>query len=176
MSSPREDRSAAASSRIHQSRIPINGWPRSMQSPVLLLCTMHVRTCAVLAFATSCLASSLKPPSQLFSPLIAQKILATAQNTTSLSSRVYPQYTTRDSGSWLWFVPDTWTSGFFPVTLYAMNDRAKLCPKSVANANGADWVDLGRAWSTAEIPLEVNTGVGHDVGFLSFPFVEELAV
>ena len=37
-----------------------------------------------------------------------------------------------------------------------------------------DWLSLGRTWSAAEIPLEVKTGVGHDVGFLSFPFAEEL--
>ncbi|EIN08034.1 d-4,5 unsaturated-glucuronyl hydrolase-like protein [Punctularia strigosozonata HHB-11173 SS5] len=122
------------------------------------------------------LSLALTAPPELFSPLVSQKILAIAQNTSSLASRVYPQYTTRDTGSWLWFVPDTWTTGFFPATLYAMQDRSTLCPKSVANTKGADWVDLGRAWSTAEIPLEINTGVGHDVGFLSFPFVDELAV
>lgn len=34
----------------------------------------------------------------------------------------------------------------------------------------------GRQWSTGEIPLEISTGVGHDVGFLSFPFADELVI
>jgi hypothetical protein len=40
----------------------------------------------------------------------------------------------------------------------------------------ADWVGLGRTWSDGLISLESSNSVGHDVGFLSFPFVEELAV
>ena len=31
-------------------------------------------------------------------------------------------------------------------------------------------------WSAAEVPSETKTGVGHDVGFLSFPFADELAL
>jgi hypothetical protein len=42
--------------------------------------------------------------------------------------------------------------------------------------NIADWLTLGRSTSNGLIPLELVNTVGHDVGFLSFPFVEELAI
>lgn len=114
------------------------------------------------------------PPPELYSPLIPQKVLATFN---ALSNPIqYPQYTTTN-GIWQYFSPDTWTSGFFPVTGYALNTRKQLCGTSVNNWLGtADWVTLSRAASNGLIPLEVKTGVGHDVGFLSFPFVEELVV
>ncbi|CAL1703456.1 unnamed protein product [Somion occarium] len=112
-------------------------------------------------------------PVEAFSPLIAQKILATAQSTQSPSK--YPQYTDRGVGAWQFFSPDTWTTGFFPSTLYALSTRAKLC-KGDRSLDGTDWLGLARRWSAAEIPLETKTGVGHDVGFLSFPFMDELDV
>jgi len=40
----------------------------------------------------------------------------------------------------------------------------------------ANWLELGREASAALVPLEIKNGQGHDVGFLSFPFVEELAL
>lgn len=116
--------------------------------------------------------ASAVPPPELFSPLVAQKILATAQ--TQHNPPQYPQYTDRTQGVWQYFAPDTWTSGFFPATLYALNTRASLCPS--AGLNGIDWLALGQQWSDAEVPSETKTTVGHDVGFLSFPFVEELLV
>lgn len=131
---------------------------RSLRSTLLLL----VVPCA--------LGADLSLPAELFSPLVAQKVLATAQTLQSPSK--YPQYTDRVKGAWEYFVPDTWTSGFFPSTLYALNDRASLCPSS--ELNGTDWLLLGQTWSAAEVPSETHTGVGHDVGFLSFPFDLEL--
>ena len=123
------------------------------------------------ARAASAAQVTATPPPELFSPLVTQKFLATAQ--TQQNPPEYPQYTTH-TGVWDYFVPDTWTSGFFPVALYALRDRATLCPSSGLNAT--DWVTLAQTWSAAEIPLETKTGVGHDVGFLSFPFVQELAM
>lgn len=114
-----------------------------------------------------------RPPPELFSPLIYQKVLATAEAEPNPAQ--YPQYTDTTAGSWLFFSPDTWTSGFFPVTLYAMNTRTGLCPSPDGIAQ-ADWLGMGRRWSAGEIPLETNTTVGHDVGFLSMPFVAELVV
>jgi hypothetical protein len=130
----------------------------------------------MLFFLSSLLAtaSAAKPPAELYSSLVPQKVLATFN---ALPNPVkYPEYSTTD-GTWQYFPPDTWTSGFFPVTGYALNTRKNLCCPSDANGLGtADWLALSRAASNGLIPLEVNTGVGHDVGFLSFPFVEELIV
>ncbi|EKM55948.1 glycoside hydrolase family 88 protein [Phanerochaete carnosa HHB-10118-sp] len=129
----------------------------------------------VLLLAAPCaLAADLSLPVELFSPLVAQKILATA-NTVQNPTK-YPQYTDRVQGVWQYFVPDTWTSGFFPATLYELNRRTTLCAADVSaqGLNGTDWVLLGQTWSAGEVPSETNTGVGHDVGFLSFPFVDEL--
>lgn len=114
-------------------------------------------------------------PAQLFSGLIPQKVLATAK---SLPAPIqYPQYTDTSIGDWLDFVPDTWTSGFFPTTLYALNTRKTLCGATSANGlSAADWLNLGRSASNGLIPLEIKNSQGHDVGFLSFPFVEELTM
>lgn len=117
------------------------------------------------------LATALSPPAELFSSLIPQKVLAIAS--APPSPLQYPQYTDTTVGDWIFFTPDTWTSGFFPVTLYELNTRKLLCGSS-NDIDAADWVSLGREWSTGEILLETTTTVGHDVGFLSFPFVEEL--
>ncbi|KAJ7273074.1 glycoside hydrolase family 88 protein [Mycena rebaudengoi] len=113
-------------------------------------------------------------PPQLFSGLIPAKVLATAN---SLPAAIqYPQYTT-SGGDWLLFGPDTWTSGFFPTTLYALNTRKSLCGATPSNGLGsADWLRVGRSISNGLIPLEIRNGQGHDQGFLSFPFVEELAI
>lgn len=54
-----------------------------------------------------------------------------------------------------------------------MHTRAQLCP-SVGNEE--EWLTLGRSWSTPEIPLELHNSVEHDVGFLSYPFMDELKV
>jgi hypothetical protein len=114
-------------------------------------------------------------PPDLFSPLISQKLFATAQLAQSLPGS-YPQYTTRDTGEWLFFGADTWTSGFLPATLYALAERAALCPNSMYGTTRKQWLDIARSSATGEIPLELHTSVGHDVGFLSLPFVDELAV
>jgi len=107
------------------------------------------------------------PPAELYSPLISSKIQSFATSIPNPSA--YPQYTDDIFGRWNNGVPDTWTAGFFSATLYALNTRAKLCGTS----GGAAWVELGRQWSTGIIPLETHNTVGHDVGFLSMPFVEE---
>ena len=92
-----------------------------------------------------------------------------------MSPMQYPQYTDRVEGDWIWFKPDEWTTGFFPATLYAMHQRAQLCP-TANSGNAEQWLELGRAWSTAEIPLEQTNTLGHDVGFVSYPFMLELQV
>ena len=106
------------------------------------------------------------PPPELYSPLLSSKIRTTAQGESNPPK--YPQYTDA-TGKWQDFIPDTWTSGFFPTTLYALNTRAKLCN----TGDGDAWVALGRQWSTGLIPLETKNTLFHDVGFVSMPFVEE---
>ena len=113
-------------------------------------------------------------PPQLFSPLIEEKLLADAQITQGTPTS-YPQYTTPDTGVWRYFGADTWTSGFLPATYYALADRASICPCTLNGTTTSQWLAFGRSFATGEIPLEIHTTVGHDVGFLSFPFVEELS-
>lgn len=112
-------------------------------------------------------------PPHLFDLLIAQKLLATANLTSGIPTS-YPQYTTRDTGSWLLLPANTWTSGFLPATFYALAERTKLCPRSMNGTTRDQWLEIARTSATGEIPLETHTGVGHDVGFLSLPFVDEL--
>jgi len=53
-----------------------------------------------------------------------------------------------------------------------MNTRKELCPGS--SASDTDWLSLGRDWSLPLVPIETNNTVQHDVGFISYPFQEEL--
>jgi hypothetical protein len=128
----------------------------------------------LLLLSTAVHAGSFSLPT-LFSPLIPSKVhtIAARQPPTS-----YPQYTITDKGTWKYFNPDGWTTGFFPATLYALAERAKICHGRGAAGNWSEqeWIDLGRSWSTGLIPLTVSNHQGHDQGFLSFPFVEELKI
>lgn len=139
----------------------------------LLTAVLCVAVLTLPAHANQCLAP-VHLPSEVFSPLIPQKVLATAN--TVRSPAQYPQYTDRVAGVWQWFSPDTWTTGFFPSTLYALHKRSQICRTDSGKVKEADWLGLGRMWSVAEVPLETHTGVGHDVGFLSYPFMDELDV
>ena len=112
-------------------------------------------------------------PPYLFSPLIAQKLLACAQLTPGVPT-LYPQYTTRDTGVWRYFGADTWTSGFLPATSYALAERATICLSSLNDTTATQWLEIARSSATGEVPLETHTSVGHDLGFLSFPFADEL--
>lgn len=133
----------------------------------------HLRTLAVLATATA----SLALPSELFDASIATKLRATYTSQPPVPS-VWPQYTT-SNGTWRYFGGDTWTTGFFPATMYAMAERAGLCPELGLNAS--EWVGYGRASSSGEIPgsslsVQNQARLEHDVGFVSFPFQQELIV
>ena len=127
-----------------------------------------------LVFLLSALPASwaAEPPEELYSPLVSSKILATAHDTRDGKS--YPHNTDQVNGIWNYVGTDWWTSGFFPATLYSMNRRSELCPNT-ADAP-ADWVNLGQVWSADLTRLLIKNSVGHDVGFISFPFVDELTM
>jgi hypothetical protein len=126
---------------------------------------------------TSAVRAATSPtlPAQLFDPSIPAKVLNTFK---ALPNPIqYPQYTDTSVGKWLYFSPNTWTSGFFPVTGYALHTRQALCGATPANGMAmADWLQLARSASNGLLNLDADHGIGHDVGFISFPFVEELAV
>ncbi|SJL04828.1 uncharacterized protein ARMOST_08199 [Armillaria ostoyae] len=125
------------------------------------------------AFLVSHLALADIVATNLYSSLIPSKVLATAKKVNGQ----FPQYTDSSAGVWKLFSADKWTSGFFPVTLYALEKRKTLCGATSANGlNAADWVSLGRKTSAGLAALTKTNNVGHDVGFLSFPFVHELAI
>ena len=127
-----------------------------------------VRIAGVLSLATSGYATKL--PSELFPPLISQKVFTIASR--EPSPPLYPEYTDRTEGVWSYFNPNTtWTTGFFPATLYSLYERKSLCPSL---KDEVDWLSLGRQWSTGIIPYETHNGLEHDVGFVSFPFQDEL--
>ncbi|KIM49493.1 glycoside hydrolase family 88 protein [Hebeloma cylindrosporum] len=114
-------------------------------------------------------------PSELFASLLPQKVLDTFN---ALPSPIqYPQYTDTVAGEWVYFSPDTWTSGFLPTIGYAMNTRKALCGATPTNGLGsADWLSLARSASNGLLSLNASRSIAHDVGFISFPFVEELAL
>ncbi|KAK0442846.1 glycoside hydrolase family 88 protein [Armillaria borealis] len=125
------------------------------------------------AFLVTHLALAQIVATNLYSPLIPSKVLATANK---LNNK-FPQYTDSSAGVWKLFSADKWTSGFFPATLYALEKRKALCGATSANRlNAADWASFGRKTSAGLAALTKSNNVGHDVGFLSFPFVHELAI
>ncbi|KAG9122156.1 hypothetical protein FRC07_001590, partial [Ceratobasidium sp. 392] len=107
----------------------------------------------------------------IFSPYIAQKY---ARVGSSYRSGQYP-HTTAANGTWTWNGADWWTSGFLPASFYLLNERKNLCPKN-KNLTSVDWLTLGRHWSDSLVPLQSGNGQGHDQGFLSLPYLEELKV
>lgn len=112
-----------------------------------------------------------EPPQELYSRLVSSKVLATAGD--RRDGRSYPHTTDSVEGIWNYVKTDWWTSGFFPATLYSMARRSKFCPNTV---DRLDWANLGQAWSADLTSLLIKNSVGHDVGFISFPFVDELAM
>ncbi|EJU00845.1 Six-hairpin glycosidase [Dacryopinax primogenitus] len=115
-------------------------------------------------------------PSELYSPIIAQKLLKTAQSQSIANS--YPQYTyPGGNGSWDLFTADTWTSAFFSGELYLLNQRfTTLCPGNSANIDGTNWIAEGMDWSEGLAGLTASNTLGHDVGFISQPFRDDVAL
>ena len=102
---------------------------------------MTLRTFAVLAAAST--TATLALPSELFDSSIATKLRATYQAQPPVPS-LWPQYTF-PNGTWQYFGGNTWTTGFFPATMYAMAERAGLCPDLGLNAS--EWIEDGRGSS-----------------------------
>lgn len=113
-------------------------------------------------------------PSELFSPLIAEKGLSTFLGQPSPIG--YPQYTNTTSNEWIYFDPNAWTSSFFPSALYLLNARIELCGATSDDLGTANWLALARSITGPLISLNASAGLGHDVGFISNAFVAELAV
>jgi len=117
-------------------------------------------------------------PVELYSSIITQKLLATAQSQEIAAS--YPQYTYPNpggNGSWDLFPADTWTSAFFSGELYLLNQRfTTLCPGSAANASGANLIAEAQDWSEGLATLTASNSLGHDVGFISQPFRDDLSL
>ncbi|KAG6829854.1 hypothetical protein H0H92_003297 [Tricholoma furcatifolium] len=112
------------------------------------------------------------PHDALFSALIPAKQLATY---TKLRANPgwFPQYTDAH-GAWKYFPANSWGSGIFPASLYALHARRTLCPATPANGLGlADWLALGRAVTTGMIPPDPEGSPDHDRASL-ISILEEL--
>ncbi|PAV23320.1 glycoside hydrolase family 88 [Pyrrhoderma noxium] len=119
---------------------------------------------------SSSLSLAALPTGKLFSSLVQSKILEASNGDPSR----YPQFTDQVEGIWQYFDANQWTSGFFPATLYEFHKRTLLCPSS---SSKTDWLSLGRQWSESIAPLAFTANnLQHDVGFVSFPFQEELKI
>lgn len=121
----------------------------------------------------------------LFGQNTLSKLADVASATSPASTNGWPQYTepAQDGGKWLYFDADTWTSGFFSASLYALHERTNtLCPASSINTTASssgsqDWLTLARKWNTQDYQTMVEQLTNtHDVGFLSLPLQYELAL
>ena len=74
------------------------------------------------------------------------------------------------AGSWEFFPAETWTSGFFASTLYALNLRESILCPSDNGTSSIDWLSLAQKWNTPEFESTAQAITNtHDVGFLSYP-------
>jgi hypothetical protein len=113
-------------------------------------------------------------PASLYSTLIYDKTYTTT-HAVAQSAWTFPQYTD-SKGVWKWFAAQTWTSGFYPAMAYLLNHRVPKCPDINPSRPAGKWLAIGRKWSEGLVQIESNNQVRHDVGFISFPFQEELLV
>jgi len=136
---------------------------------------MRIRPLFVgVTFLTSGVAGVPAPP-ELISPLIAQKVLATFKNLPS--PILYPHVTDSTEGKWIGHIPNWWTSGFFPATGYLLNTRLQICNSTLGNGLAlGNWLALARQSTSGLVNLDADHGIGHDLGFVAFPFMEELAM
>ncbi|KAF8609540.1 d-4,5 unsaturated-glucuronyl hydrolase-like protein [Ceratobasidium sp. AG-I] len=135
----------------------------------------------LLAQASSQLALVTAPPQQLTAPLVATKLSKTAARLPSNGAPTYPQFTSLSgSGSWQYFPAATWTSGFFPASLYLMNTRKSVLCKTDSGTGQTDWLASAERWMQGLDPVANPNaglfGVRHDVGFLSFGWFEALTL
>jgi hypothetical protein len=115
--------------------------------------------------------SIVSPPADLYSQAISTKLNTTTDPT--MYTGTYPGVTDHsDPAKWQYVSVNQWTTGFFPATMYEMHRRQILCPAS----DGIDWLTRARKWSDGLIPMTDGNGQRHDQGFLSLPFIAELAV
>ncbi|ELU41819.1 d-4,5 unsaturated -glucuronyl hydrolase-like protein [Rhizoctonia solani AG-1 IA] len=122
------------------------------------------------------------PPSQLISPLIESKLTSTAGSLSSNNPTTYPQWTyLSGNGTWQYFRAATWTSGFFPASLYLMNTRKSVLCTNDSETGSTDWLAAAQSWMQGLDPVANSNaglfdGVRHDVGFLSFGWLEALTL
>ena len=119
------------------------------------------------------------PPKQLTSPLVATKLSKTAATLATSGAPTYPQWTyLSGSGKWQYFPAATWTSGFFPASLYLMNARKSVLCKGDNATGQTNWLTSAESWMKGLDPVANPNaglfGVRHDVGFLSFGWFEAL--
>jgi hypothetical protein len=117
------------------------------------------------------------PPQQLTSSLVASKLGNTASKLANPPT--YPQWTyLAGNGSWQYFRAATWTSGFFPASLYLMNTRKSVLCNNDNSTGQTDWLAAAESWMEGLDPVANPNaglfGVRHDVGFLSFGWFEAL--
>ncbi|KAG9034107.1 hypothetical protein FRB95_013752 [Tulasnella sp. JGI-2019a] len=139
----------------------------------------------LLFISLTCLAAITKAtfpiPTELYSPVITEKVLNTAHSFASQAPK-YPHYTTpppynNKAGQWQYYPPaGSWTSGFFPATLMLLAERATKCPggQLVSLPEAESALTYARTWSAPLSKLTKINGIGHDVGFISFPFQDDL--
>jgi hypothetical protein len=118
---------------------------------ILVLQTM-VASFLLVSYLAAAFTSAADVPTVAFSSVIPEKVLATAKQLSSHAGS-YPHITNYNNPTqWVWAGADWWTSGFFPATLYALNERASLC-KSSEGLDIANWLVEGQSASNALIPL-----------------------
>ncbi|KAH7344841.1 d-4,5 unsaturated-glucuronyl hydrolase-like protein [Rhizoctonia solani] len=147
---------------------------------VFLIATTGSRL--TLAKAASGVSLESIPPSQLISPLIASKLASTAGTLSSNGPPTYPQWTyLSGNGTWEYFPAAKWTSGFLPASFYLMNTRKTVLCKNDNETGSTDWLETAQNWMQGLDPIAnpnagLFDGVRHDVGFLSFGWIEALAL
>ena len=90
------------------------------------------------------------------SPLIFDKY---AKSSERVQPNMYPHLTT-STGAWEYTAADWWTSGFYPGTLYLLDERKTFCT-ATADAVGQtsasiDWLTRARQWRFVALSLRIS--------------------
>lgn len=64
-----------------------------------------------------------------------------------------------------------------PASAYLLLARQEMCNSTHSSQNsGGHWLSLGRSLAGPLANLDASHGIGHDLGFISYPFIQELMV
>jgi hypothetical protein len=104
----------------------------------------------------------------LFSNGFGEKVVGLARKVEGVPEE-FPHYTHMGETRYKYFPSSTWTSGFFPGSLWALYERVMRHNCNVADGvSQQELLDLAKVWQEGMTKEQFNTNT-HDIGFMIMP-------